>query len=262
MKIKMPNVAGSFYPADRADLSAVLDQCFAHSKQAEQITDKLRAIVAPHAGYIYSGSVAASAYNNLEKIKDQIKTVVILSPSHFFGFAGIALSDVSHFRTPLGDIEVDHGLQQVILDFPQIQVRPEAFEREHALEIHLPLLQTVLENFKIIPMIVGQTSPEEVQSVIQALDQEGVFFVVSSDLSHFHNYETCQNLDSKTTKAIEEKSIDNIGGNDACGYYPLRGLLSWANDKNLNIKNIDLRNSGDTAGDKSRVVGYGSYLVY
>ncbi len=265
MKIKEPNVAGAFYPRDGAELNDLLDECFKHVTQVsgvKHLKAPLKAIVAPHAGYIYSGPIAASAYQVLKEMKDEIKTVVVLSPSHFYRLEGIAVSDASHFKTPLGNIEIDQELQDKILNFDFVVNEPMAFEREHALEVHLPFLQKVLGKFKLVPLVVGYNSPAQVQEVIETLSQEGVFFVVSSDLSHFHDYDTCKSLDKKTSAAIEAKEIDAIDGQDACGYYPLRGLLSWAKNHHYQVQNIDLRNSGDTAGDKSRVVGYGSYLVY
>lgn len=261
MKIKATNVAGAFYPGDKEELHSLLDTCFQHAKNTLMVPD-LKAIIVPHAGYIYSGEVAASAYQVLEKIKNKVKTVVVFSPSHHYGFEGVALSDATHFNTPLGNIEVNQEAQKKIRNVEKVEILPQAFEKEHALEVHLPFLQKVLNDFSIVPMIVGQVSPQKIKELIELLDSEDVFFIVSSDLSHFHDYKTCQEIDGKTDQRIEQKDIEGISGNDACGYYPLRGLLLWAKENDLNITSVDLRNSGDTAGDKSRVVGYGSYLIY
>jgi AmmeMemoRadiSam system protein B len=257
--IKRPNVAGSFYPQSSVELSEMLKGFL---NDAKSISERPKAIIAPHAGYIYSGAIAASAYKQLVNLKTKIKTVVVFSPSHFWRFQGVAVTDVDYFETPLGDIKVNQQLINKLKQMNQVQVLPQAFEREHALEVHLPFLQETLGDFELVPLIVGPATPDEVEEVIQKLDGDDVFFVVSSDLSHFHHYDTAVGLDSNTTTKINEGNFQAIGHDDACGYYPLRGLLKWATDHHHKVKCIDQRNSGDTAGDKDSVVGYGAYIIY
>jgi AmmeMemoRadiSam system protein B len=259
--VKLPNVAGAFYPADKVKLTEMV-KTFLKQSQPPQKNKIPRALIAPHAGYVYSGQVAASVYKLLEQIKDKVNKVAVLSPSHFFGLKSLAISDATHFYTPLGEIPVCSKTIEKLKDFPQIEELPKAFEKEHALEVHLPFLQSVLGNFELIPLIVGQVEAQEVYEIIDFFDKENIFMVISSDLSHFHDYDTAKKIDLKTKKTLEKMDYENLAHEDACGYYPLRGLLKWAKENELSLETIDMRNSGDVSGDKSRVVGYGSYIVY
>jgi AmmeMemoRadiSam system protein B len=260
-RIRLPSVAGQFYPADPGQLDAMLAQLLARAENIE--TEVPKAIIAPHAGYIYSGPVAATVYKKLQDLVGQIDRVVVLSPAHRFGFRGIAWSDVDYFRTPLGDIPVDRHSLAEITDLEFVQPLENAFNGEHALEVHLPFLQKALGSFQLVPFVVGMASAEQVATLLQRLwGDERTLIVVSSDLSHFHDYNEARQLDRRTAKAISQLDYVSITGNDACGVYPLSGLLLEAARRGMHIDTVDLRNSGDTAGNRDRVVGYGSFVMH
>ncbi len=257
--VKLPAVAGMFYPADPATLAAEIDAYLAQAKPAEGPVPK--ALIAPHAGYVYSGPVAASAYARLLPAAERIRRVVILAPSHRVPFRGIATSSADWFRTPLGDVPVDRQAVEAALELPGVSEFDAAFEQEHALEVHLPFLQRVLREFEIVPFVVGDADPGEVARLLDLLwDGDETLIVVSSDLSHYLDYHAARERDSRTAQAIEALRPDLIGFHDACGRIPVNGLLLAAREHGLQAKTVDLRNSGDTAGDKSRVVGYGAYV--
>jgi AmmeMemoRadiSam system protein B len=260
MHVKPPAVAGMFYPADPDELRGMLRDMFSEAHgNGEQ---RPHALIAPHAGYQYSGPIAANAYATLAPWADQIQRVVVLAPSHRIPFAGIAASSADSFRTPLGDIPVDREAVAHLLKDPAVQMLDEAFAQEHALEVQLPFLQTVLSGFRLIPLIVGEADPDEVSRVMESLWQPDTLIVVSSDLSHYLDYHSCQERDRATSDAIEHLAAGRIGPYDACGAYPVRGLLRIAKQHGWRVRTLDLRNSGDTSGDKSRVVGYGAYEFY
>jgi AmmeMemoRadiSam system protein B len=221
-----------------------------------------KAIIAPHAGYVYSGPVAASAYARLAPARDTIKRVVLLGPSHFVAFDGLAATGAAAFSTPLGTVPVDTAaIRDICSRLPQVRVRDEAHADEHALEVQLPFLQVVLADFKIVPLLVGEARDEEVAEVIKAL-WGGVetCLVISSDLSHYHDYATAQQTDSATARAIESLNWKELGVEQACGRMPICGLLNAAKERGLQCRTVDLRNSGDTSGDRDRVVGYGAFV--
>jgi len=257
MHVKPPAVAGLFYPADpdelRGLLGAMLGQ--AHPDSAR----RPHALIAPHAGYQYSGPIAANAYATLTPWAADIHRVMVLAPSHHVPFRGIAASSADAFATPLGDIPVDRSGVEQLLDDPAVQLLDAAFAQEHALEVQLPFLQTVLGDFSLVPLIVGEADAADVGRVIEALWRPDTLVVVSSDLSHYQDYHSCQQRDRATSNAIEHMDSAQIGPYDACGAYPIRGLLRTAQQHGWQVHTLDLRNSGDTAGDKSRVVGYGAY---
>jgi len=259
LKVQMPSVAGMFYPAEPARLEADVNTMLNEATVSGKPTPK--AIIAPHAGYIYSGPIAASAYALFMPDRDKIKRIVIMAPSHRLPLRGIAASSAKRFRTPLGDINVDKKALESVLELPQVVVLDEAFNGEHALEVHLPFLQQVLSQFSIVPFIVGSVPAQEVAEVLATLwgDTE-TRIVISSDLSHFLDYDSARVKDQKTTEMIEAFDYAGLDFEDACGRNPVKGLLYEARRRNLQVKTVDLRNSGDTAGDKSRVVGYGAYV--
>jgi len=221
-----------------------------------------KAVIAPHAGYIYSGPIAASAYAQLAPARDLIKRVVLLGPSHFALFDGLAASGAAAFATPLGTVAVDTAaIAEISSRLPQVSVRDEAHADEHALEVQLPFLQVVLADFKIVPLLVGEASDQEVAEVIEALwDGEETRLVISSDLSHYQDYQTAQETDSETARAIESLDWKKLHGDLACGCRPICGLLSAAKERGVRCRTVDLRNSGDTSGDRDRVVGYGAFV--
>ena len=259
-KVKQPNVAGTFYPDNPDELKNLLQMYLKEANPTVSLTNP-QAIIAPHAGLIYSGSIAASAYKYLEQMEVKPDKIAVLSPGHYYDFAKIAVSDATHFKTPLGEIPLDRELIEYLLQKDQVENIPQVFEREHALEVHLPFLQMILPQCRLIPLVVGRVSPTEVEEVIEMLNSHRVFIVVSSDLSHFHDYEAARKIDFDTSKIIENKEYEKLRSSYACGYYSLKGLLKWSLTKGLAIKTLDVRNSGDTAGDKSKVVGYGAFSV-
>ena len=260
MHVKQPNVAGLFYPGTADELKSTLQDLM--QQAASSTPERPLALIAPHAGYQYSGAVAAKAYATLEPWAEQISRVVVLAPSHRVGFAGIAISSAVVFATPLGEIPVDRAAVAGLRELPGVVQLDEAFAQEHALEVQLPFLQAVLPSFELVPLVVGQADSGDVAGVIENLYSAETLIVVSSDLSHFLDYDSCQHRDRSTSTLIEQMQADKIGPYDACGAYPLRGLLKSARQHGWRVRTLDLRNSGDTAGDKSRVVGYGAYEFY
>ncbi len=251
-------VAGMFYPASPDKLEQDIRNMLATVPCTGPAP---KAMIAPHAGYIYSGPVAASAYARLIDAHDQIKRVVLLGPAHRVPFPGLAVSRADSFSTPLGEVMVDRDLIDRILTLPQVRVLDEAHAMEHSLEVHIPFLQVVLDDFKLVPVVVGDATTEDVAEVIETLwDGPETLIVVSSDLSHYHDYLTAKSMDNWTSNAIENLQPEQIAHEGACGRNPIKGLLKVARDRGLKAKTIDLRNSGDTAGSPDSVVGYGAYV--
>lgn len=254
-----PAVAGSFYPANPNALNRMMLEFL---QQAEPGHKAPKAIIAPHAGYIYSGPVAASAYARLKPVRDTISRVVLLGPSHRVYFKGLAVSGVDTFTTPLGQIEIDKLAIESLLTLPFVGYLEQAHALEHSLEVHLPFLQQMLSHFKLVPIVAGDASADQVGQVIDKLwGGDETLIVISSDLSHYHDYATAQSLDQHTSDLIEHLNYADLSSDAACGKVPVSGLLKVVKEKALRIKTVDLRNSGDTAGDKHRVVGYGAYVV-
>ena len=260
-RIREPVVAGMFYPTNPDELHTMIQDFLKQAKKPTGTPPK--ALIVPHAGYIYSGPVAATGYKSLLDIRDRIERVVLLGPSHRVGFLGLASSSADIFRTPLGDIPLDRKAINSIAGLPQVHKLDEAHLMEHSLEVHLPFLQEILENFYLVPLVVGDANTDEVAEVLEQLwGGDETLIVISSDLSHYHDYETAQQMDSDTSVAIERLHPDEIESEGACGRNPIRGLLQVARRKQLEAVTVDLRNSGDTAGPSDRVVGYGSYIFH
>lgn len=256
--IRQTAVAGMFYPADPAELKRSVA---AYLEDAESEGAPPKAIIAPHAGYIYSGPVAASAYKRLRQRHAGIHRVILLGPSHRVGFRGMALSSAEAFATPLGPIRIDHAQDAALLALPGVTVMDEAHRMEHSLEVHLPFLQVVLDHFELVPVVVGEASPDEVARLLETVwGGEETLIVISSDLSHYHDYSEAQRMDRATSSAIESLRFEALDFDDACGRNPIRGLLYYSRQHGLHGQLVDLRNSGDTAGPRDRVVGYGAYL--
>jgi AmmeMemoRadiSam system protein B len=257
--IKRPAVAGLFYPGDEAELRRQVRQYLAEA--ANPSPEVPKALIAPHAGYIYSGPIAGNAYASLRQGASRISKVILLAPSHRMAFHGIAVSSADSFNTPLGDIPVDRVLLESAARLPQVQLLDAAFAQEHSIEVHLPFLQESLEEFEIVPLLVGDVEPVRVQEVIDLLwGGEETLIVISSDLSHYLEYDDARRIDRQTSDAIEQLNPGGITHHQACGRTPVCGLLLAAREHHLKAATLDLRNSGDTAGPRNQVVGYGAYV--
>ena len=258
MRARPAAVAGMFYPAETATLGRTVSALLADAPPGD---GSAKAIIAPHAGYQYSGSTAAHAYRLLEGRRETIRRVVLLGPAHRVYLQGMALPSVEAFTTPLGEVPIDaQGVQQA-LAVPGTEVSDEAHAHEHSLEVHLPFLQTVLDDFRLVPVVVGNCPAQQVEALLEALwGGDETLIVVSSDLSHFHPYADAREIDAHTTERIEAREA-TLHGEEACGAYAVNGLLRAARAHGLQVRTLDLCNSGDTAGDRSRVVGYGAYAL-
>ncbi len=256
--VRTPAVAGMFYPAKATELETMVGRYLGAASVSGPVP---KAIIAPHAGFIYSGPVAASAYVRIAPARDTITRVILLGPAHRVTVAGLALPSVDSLATPLGNVSVDKKAVAMITDLPQVKVMDAAHESEHSLEVHLPFLQTVLTQFALVPLAVGQASPVDVGEVLERLwGGPETLIVISSDLSHYHDYDTARRLDSATSRAIEQLRPEDIQYDHACGRIPINGLLHVARKRGMSVTTIDLRNSGDTAGPRDQVVGYGAYV--
>ncbi len=259
MNLRAPAVAGAFYPANPAALDRMVAG-FLEDAHTERLPAK--AIIAPHAGYVYSGPIAGTAYAGVAHLGGRITRVLLLGPAHRYGFRGIAYPSADALETPLGAVPVDQESIAAIRDLPDVQRIDRAFDGEHSLEVHLPFIQRLFPEASVVPLVVGHVDPTRVDAVLQRLwGGPETLIVISSDLSHFHDHATAHRLDLETSQAIEAADIGRLSGDRACGYLPVAGLLMRARALDLRVTTRDLRNSGDTAGDRDRVVGYGAYSV-
>jgi AmmeMemoRadiSam system protein B len=265
MRVRPPAVAGLFYPGDpdvlEASVRAELAAAVAADDQAGHRAP--HAVVAPHAGYVYSGPIAASAYFRVLPRRHEITRVVLLGPNHRVPLRGMALPSVDAMATPLGTVAIDAAVRTELSARPDVVVDDRPHADEHSLEVHLPFLQVVLEpGWTVVPLLVGQTSAEQVADVLDELwGGPETLVVVSTDLSHYHDHDTARGLDAATAAAVVAGRWDEVVPDRACGAFPLRGLMVEAGRRALDVELLDLRNSGDTAGDRSRVVGYGAFAV-
>ncbi len=260
--VRPPAVAGYFYPADRATLVGDLDRYLAAAKpEIAGHAGVPKAIIAPHAGYVYSGPVAASAYARLAPARGRITRVVLVGPAHRLAFRGLALPASDAFATPLGQVPIDGPACAAVAGLDGVQVLDAAHAEEHSLEVHLPFLQRVLDGFSLVPLVVGDAEPAVVAAVLEALwGGPETLVVVSSDLSHYLDHATATRVDRATARRIEVLDHDELGPDDACGCRPIAGLLRLAGKLDLRATTLDLRNSGDIAGGRDRVVGYGAWM--
>jgi len=258
-------VAGLFYPADPRQLSAMVEGFLREEPAAgggPAPKPAPKAIIAPHAGYVYSGSIAGSAFRAVASAAGAIERVVLIGPSHFVPIRGLALPGHPYFATPLGEVAVDPQGAQAALRLPQVRLIPEAHAREHSLEVEIPFLQTLLGEISLVPLVVGAATAEEVAEVLDRLwGGPETLIVVSSDLSHFLAADMARQTDRATADEILA-----LGGpldpSQACGALPINGLLEAARRRGLTPELLDLRNSADTAGDPARVVGYGAFAFH
>ncbi len=266
---RSPAVAGMFYPDNpatlRQQIRGFLEE--GRSRAAAEATPAPvppppKAIVVPHAGTVYSGPVAGTVYARLESRAAALERVVLLGPSHRVPLQGLAASSHESFATPLGDIPLDPDSIARLVELPQVTINDEAHRREHSLEVNLPFLQEALGDFTLVPLVVGQASAQDVAEVLEAAwGGPETLIVISTDLSHFLDYDTAQALDRETSSFIEQLAFERISDERACGRVPLRGMLLASRNRGLSVQCVDLRSSGDTAGTRREVVGYGSYIV-
>lgn len=250
--IRRAAVAGMFYPADPEELRQTVERLLASAPQPDQPPPK--ALVAPHAGYVYSGPVAATAYARLIKRGGQIHRVVVLGPAHYHPLYGLATHSAQAFETPLGRVPLEHPGAVRFFDA--------AHQREHSVETQLPFLQMALGEFHLVPIVVGEATAGEVAEVIDALwGGEETLIVVSTDLSHYHDARAARKLDLATADDIVALRAAALGHDSACGRHALAGLLVALRNRGLGLECVDLRNSSDTAGDPDRVVGYGAFVT-
>ena len=226
---RQPAVSGSFYPANPEQLHLMLNE---YLSDAATDAKPPKAIIVPHAGYIYSGPIAASAYARLIKAHDRITRVVLIGPSHRVAFRGLAVSRAETFSTPLGNVPVDQAAVQTIVQLPFVEYLDQAHTYEHSLEVQLPFLQEVLDNFEIVPIVAGDASPGQVSQVLDMLwGGDETLIVISSDLSHYHDYASAQQMDKATSRLIEKLQYEHLASESACGKVPVSGLLKLAREK-------------------------------
>ena len=260
-KVRPAAVAGLFYPAEARALRAVIREDLDSARKTSASRRPWpKALIVPHAGYAYSGPVAATAFVRLEASPKRVCRVVLIGPSHRVPFAGLAVPSSTAFETPLGAVAIDEAARAQILRFPFVNVLDDAHRGEHSLEVQLPFLQEVLGAFTLVPIAIGCASAAQVDEVVNDLwGGDETLIVVSSDLSHYFDYDTAKRMDAATASAIESLDPDRIAQDDACGRIGVQGLLRVARRQGLVAKTLDLRSSGDTAGGSDEVVGYGAW---
>lgn len=261
MTVREPAVAGTFYPGRPARLRETLEDFLAEARDPGEMPPP-KALIVPHAGYVYSGPVAASVYRRLEPLRENIRRVVLLGPAHTVYLEGMAVSDVAAFETPLGKVGLDRPAIESISAMPGVVCSNAAHAREHSLEVQLPFLQMLLDQFLLVPIVVGHCDTDQVAAVIDALwGGSETLILISSDLSHFLPYGEARELDGNTCRRIVDK-CSSLSGEEACGAYAINGLMRSRHGRNMVVEAVDLRNSGDTAGDRRRVVGYGAFALH
>ncbi len=259
---RAPAVAGRFYPDDPEELEALVQGLLAEGARGDGSPVPPVALVAPHAGYVYSGPVAGSAYRLVVPRRGNVRRVVILGPSHYVAFRGLALPESVAFDTPLGEHPVDEEGAAALEAHPLVQRFQRAHTQEHSLEVQLPFLRVALGPVPILPLVTGEAEAEGIADVLAAVWDPETLVVVSSDLSHYLSYDRAREADRRTADAVERLEGDALGPHDACGVGALRGLLEAARRRKLTARCVDLRNSGDTEGSRGRVVGYGAFAFW
>lgn len=271
--IRPPAVAGSFYPRDPQKLRGVLSGCLGETagpqsprvvpeEEGHGFSRRPKALICPHAGYRYSGPIAASAYRALGEAAQRIERVVILGPSHFVPFAGLAVPRADALATPLGAVAIDESARYESLRVPHVMAADAPHAREHSLEVQLPFLQLLLGYFRVLPIAIGEATAPQVAAALECLwGDENTLIVVSSDLSHYLDYAAARRIDRETAQAILDYST-GLDGAQACGCVGINGLMYAARRRQLDVRLLDLRNSGDTCAGRTSVVGYGAFALY
>jgi len=260
IRARLPAVAGLFYPDDPYELRAVVRGFLDAAPPLPAQRPKV--LIVPHAGYVYSGPVAAAAYRGLVGLADSFERVVLAGPSHRVPVPGIAVPEVAAFDTPLGRVPVDVETVSRLLSLPHVYATNLPHRMEHSLEVQLPFLQMTLEHFSLVPLAVGDATASTVAAVLEACwGGPETLIVISTDLSHYRDYDSARRFDSATARQIRQREGD-FRDEQACGCRLLNGLMRIARARDLRVEELDLRNSGDTSGDRSRVVGYGAFALY
>jgi MEMO1 family protein len=258
-RARLPAVAGLFYPDDPYELRAVVR---GYLDRAPALAGQPKAIIVPHAGYVYSGAIAATAFRGLEAAQDTIRRVVLAGPSHRIPVPGVAVPKVASFETPLGSIPVDQAALEQLLELPHVYANNLPHRLEHSLEVQLPFLQMTLGEFSLVPLAVGEAPASVMADVFEACwGGPETLIVLSTDLSHYRDYAGAQLVDRATVQAIVDRR-DDLQDEQACGCRVLNGFMRVARRRELTVQALDLSNSGDTSGDLERVVGYGAFAVY
>jgi len=260
MKTRPPAVAGTFYSANPATLKSDVEHYLSFAKA---LNLQPRAVISPHAGYVYSGQYAGTAYGQFLGRSSEIDRVVLIGPAHREYVEGIAATSAIFFQSPLGEIPIDTETLNDLMDNQLVHTNDQAHKLEHSLEVQLPFLQLVLNDFRLTPLLVGNADPASIAGILLPLMQESkTLIVISSDLSHYLDYKTATAVDSETSAAIEALEPARIVSTNACGSIPIKAMLLAAKRLGLHARTLSQGNSGDTAGDKNRVVGYGAYLFH
>jgi MEMO1 family protein len=257
---RAPAVAGTFYPRSAQTLSQTVGNLLATAKVQEGLCPC--GVIAPHAGYAYSGVVAARAFTNLRRLHGQIERAMVIGPAHFVPFLGIAAPTHAAFTTPLGEVPVDLATVEALIEETLVAFNDEAHAPEHAIEVELPFLQSIFADLPIVPLLFGSTTAETVAAVIARIWTDATLLIISSDMSHFESYHVARRHDERTAAAIEAFDEAAIGPSDACGHLAIRGALKEAMRRGLKLTRLALCNSGDTAGDRRSVVGYGAWAFH
>lgn len=259
--VRSAAAAGTFYPGDPQELGSVVAELLAAAPVPQTDLRPMMYIV-PHAGYVYSGPVAASAYRLLQATTGVGKEMVLIGPSHFVGFAGLASPGVDAMATPLGLVALDHALTAKAEAHALVSPEPAAHSREHSLEVQLPFLQVALGEFTALALTTGEVTPQAAAYVLDdVMDDPGVVGIVSSDLSHYLDYEAAKIRDDRTAALITGLRHDELAPGDACGITAVRAALILAQKRGWSCRLLALQNSGDTAGSRQRVVGYGAFVI-
>jgi MEMO1 family protein len=258
-EVRPPAVAGSFYPGNAGELQAYVERLLSQVKAAS--VGDLLGLIAPHAGFMYSGGIAAESFANIAPSAKSFARVLLLGPPHYVPVRGIAAPSARAFATPLGEVPVDGAAISSLQESGLVAIDDEPHAPEHSLEVELPFLQAVLGGFTIVPLLVGSVRPEQVADIIAAVIDEQTLLVVSTDLSHYLDDGTARKRDQATAQAIESLAFNRLGPQDACGFSALNGALCAAHKDDWKIERLALGNSSTSSGDFSRVVGYGAWAL-
>lgn len=265
MVVRAPAVAGRFYPRNPEELAETIRRFVADSPPSlgsESTPATPKALIVPHAGYLYSGSVAGHVYALLEPLRSAIQRVVLIGPSHYVSFEGIGLTSAQAFQTPIGPIPIDTETNAALMRFPFVSLQDEAHAPEHSLEVQLPFLRESLEVFTLVPLVYGRVTAEEIAEVLRFVwGGPETLIVISSDLSHFLDETSCRRIDGETARIIESLDVSRLSPERACGAKGIQGLMIIARERGLTLRTVELKNSGDASGDYHRVVGYGGFSL-